>query len=148
MIPALFVELAALPTNPNGKLDRAALPAPDGARPAPAGSYVAPTGEAEETMAAIWARVLGVDRVGAEDDFFELGGHSLLATQVISRVRTTFGTEIPLSALFDRPTVRALAADVVERILAEMEQLSEAEVLQLLDADSPDATTDEDGVTR
>ncbi|MEU9191384.1 amino acid adenylation domain-containing protein [Streptomyces sp. NPDC048484] len=148
MIPTLFVELAALPTNPNGKLDRAALPAPDGARPAPAGSYVAPTGEAEETMAAIWARVLGVDRVGAEDDFFELGGHSLLATQVISRVRTTFGTEIPLSALFDRPTVRALAADVVERILAEMEQLSEAEVLQLLDADSPDATTDEDGVTR
>ncbi|GAA2428700.1 hypothetical protein GCM10010191_47350 [Actinomadura vinacea] len=148
MVPAVFVELAALPVTPNGKLDRTALPALDGARPELAGGYVAPSGEAEEALAEIWAQVLGVDRVGAVDDFFELGGHSLLATQMISRVRARFGIEIPLAASFDRPTVRALAADVEQRIWAEIENLSEAEVLRLLDAGPPAATTDEDGVTR
>ena len=104
MVPAVFVELAALPLTPNGKVDRAALP-DAGRGPPGAGGYVAPRPGAEELLAGIWARVLGVDRVGAGDNFFELGGHSLLATQVISRVREVFGAEVPLAALFDRPTV-------------------------------------------
>ncbi|MCW6009376.1 amino acid adenylation domain-containing protein, partial [Micromonospora sp. CPCC 205371] len=110
MIPSIFTELAGLPLNPNGKIDRAALPAPDTSRPELGSGYVAPATAAEERLAGIWAEVLGVARVGSADDFFELGGHSLLATQVISRIRTVFGVEVPLAALFDRPTIAGLAA--------------------------------------
>ena len=110
MIPAVFTELAVLPLTPNGKLDRAALPVPGTGRPETGGTYVAPRGETEELLAGIWAQVLGLDRVGAQDNFFELGGHSLLATRVISRVREVFGTEVPVAALFDHPTVAGLAA--------------------------------------
>ncbi|MEU9191492.1 condensation domain-containing protein, partial [Streptomyces sp. NPDC048484] len=109
MVPAVFVELAALPLTANGKVDRAALPSPDGARPE-LGEYVAPSGVAEDLLAGIWAQVLGVDRVGTVDNFFELGGDSLLATQVATRIRRMFGVDIPLTVLFDEPTVRGLAA--------------------------------------
>src|SRR6266566_5961562 len=110
MIPAVFTELAALPLTPSGKVDRAALPAPDATRPEVGGRYVAPRTETERVLAGIWAQVLGIDRVGAEDNFFALGGHSLLATRVISRIRRVFGAEVPVAALFDQPTVSALAA--------------------------------------
>ncbi len=110
MIPAVFTELAALPLTTNGKLDRAALPAPDAGRPELAGRYMVPVTPAEELLAGIWAQVLGLDRVGADDNFFDLGGHSLLATQVISQIRGVFGAETPLAFLFDHPTVRDLAA--------------------------------------
>ncbi|MEU0032350.1 amino acid adenylation domain-containing protein, partial [Streptomyces sp. NPDC006335] len=113
MVPSVFTELAALPLTPAGKVDRAALPLPDVARPELDGAYVTPATPAEELLAGIWAQLLEVDRVGADDDFFELGGHSLLATQVVSRVREVFGAEVPLVALFDHPTVRGLA-EVVE----------------------------------
>ena len=103
MIPAVFTELAALPLTANGKLDRAALPAPDAGRPELAGGYVAPATPAEELLAGIWAQVLGITQVGTTDSFFDLGGHSLLATQVISRIRAVFGVEIPLADLFDQP---------------------------------------------
>ncbi|MEA2693507.1 MAG: hypothetical protein QOJ16_2894, partial [Acidobacteriota bacterium] len=114
-IPAAFVRLPALPVNANGKVDRAALPAPEGERPAPAESYVAPRTPVEEGLAAIWTELLRLDRVGVEDDFFALGGHSLLATQVLSRVRRDHGVEVPLRALFEAPTVAALAAEVERR---------------------------------
>ena len=116
MVPGVFVELAALPLSPNGKVDRAALPAPEGVRPE-VGGFVAPRTATEELLAGIWAEVLGLDRVGATDHFFELGGHSLLATQVMSRVRAAFGAEVPLAALFDRPTVVGLA-EVVDELVA------------------------------
>ncbi|HEX3529710.1 MAG TPA: amino acid adenylation domain-containing protein [Thermoanaerobaculia bacterium] len=113
MIPTAFVLLDSLPLSPNGKVDRRRLPAP-GLPPAASGSrFVAPRTPTEERLAAIWADLLGIDRlggrVGAEDDFFELGGHSLLATQVVSRVRETFGVELPLRAFFEAATVTALA---------------------------------------
>ena len=108
MIPAVFTELAALPLTPSGKLDRAALPGPD-ARPGLAGGYVAPATPAQELLAGIWARVLGVDRPGASDSFFDLGGHSLLATQMISRIGAVFGAEVTLADLFDQPTIAGLA---------------------------------------
>ncbi|MCX4231274.1 condensation domain-containing protein [Streptomyces sp. A15ISP2-DRY2] len=112
MVPSVFVELAALPLTVNGKLDRVALPDPEGARAA-LGVFVAPSGTTEELLAGLWAQLLGVDRVGATDNFFELGGHSLLATQVISRIRDVFGADVPVATMFDRPTVRDLA-DAVE----------------------------------
>ncbi|MBW3656898.1 MAG: methyltransferase, partial [Gemmatimonadetes bacterium] len=110
MVPGAFVVLEAFPVTPNGKVDRGALPAPD--TPGSRGTYVAPRTPAEERMAAIWAEVLGVERVGADDHFFDLGGHSLLATQLVSRVRKAFGTELPLRAVFEAPTLARLARRV------------------------------------
>ncbi|HEX2188130.1 MAG TPA: amino acid adenylation domain-containing protein, partial [Longimicrobiaceae bacterium] len=111
MVPAALVVLDQLPLNANGKVDRAALPAPEHGAGA---ELVAPRTPTEEVLAGIWAEVLGVDQVGAGSSFFELGGHSLLATQVISRVRQAFGTEVPLRALFEAPTVAGLAERVEE----------------------------------
>ncbi|HEX2190270.1 MAG TPA: condensation domain-containing protein, partial [Longimicrobiaceae bacterium] len=111
MVPSAFVVLDALPTTPNGKVDRAALPEPDPGRGG-AGEYVAPRTPAEEVLAAAWAAVLGVERVGARDDFFALGGHSLLAMQVAARVRDALGVELPVRALFEARTLERLAARV------------------------------------
>ncbi|MCB1033211.1 MAG: non-ribosomal peptide synthetase, partial [Acidobacteria bacterium] len=110
MLPSALVMLDALPLTPNGKLDRKALPVPRGFRPDEAGTFLAPRGQMEELVAGLWAEVLGIEKVGAEDDFFVLGGHSLLATQVISRLRDALGVEVPLRDLFEHPTVAGLAA--------------------------------------
>jgi amino acid adenylation domain-containing protein len=112
MVPSAVVYLEALPLSPSGKVDRSALPAPEGVRPELAREYVAPRDETEEKLAATCAELLGVDRVGVYDNFFELGGHSLLATQFISRVRETFDVELPLRTLFERPTVADLAGQI------------------------------------
>jgi amino acid adenylation domain-containing protein/non-ribosomal peptide synthase protein (TIGR01720 family) len=109
MVPAVFVVLDALPLTPSGKVDRKALPAPDGARPALAGTFAAPRNELEETVAGIWADVLGLPSVGIHDNFFELGGHSLIATQLASRLREAFHADIPLATLFNAPSVEQLA---------------------------------------
>ncbi|AKA23541.1 non-ribosomal peptide synthase/polyketide synthase [Pseudomonas chlororaphis] len=111
MVPAHLLFLDRLPLNPNGKLDRQALPKPDASQAQPA--WVAPQGEVEQQVAAIWADILGVERVGRSEHFFELGGHSLLAMQVVSRLRHALGLEVPLRTLFEQPRldgfVRALA---------------------------------------
>jgi amino acid adenylation domain-containing protein len=111
MLPSAFVVLEAFPVTPNGKVDRGALPAPD-TPGSSGGTYVAPRTPAEARMAGIWAEVLGVERVGAEDHFFDLGGHSLLATQLVSRVREAFRTELPLRAVFEAPTLAELTGRV------------------------------------
>ncbi|MEP7013026.1 MAG: amino acid adenylation domain-containing protein [Acidobacteriota bacterium] len=110
MIPAAFVSLPALPLTSSGKLDRQALTAPEWRRPEDL--YQAPRTPVEEILAGIWSDLLGLDRVGANDHFFELGGHSLLATQVMSRVRSAFGFDLPLRDLFESPTLSGLAARV------------------------------------
>ena len=115
MVPSAFVILGALPLTPNGKVDRRALPAPD-FEGLTAIQCVAPRTPVEEALADIWRQVLALDSLGVRDNFFELGGHSLLATQVVSRVRKLFGAELPLRALFESPTVEALAHVVEERL--------------------------------
>ena len=112
MLPASFVVLEALPLTANGKVDRQALPAPDGARADLDRAFVAARTKTEEVLAGIWSRLLGRERVSIHDDFFELGGHSLLGMQLISRVREAMNVELNVRALFDAPTVCAFAAKV------------------------------------
>ncbi|MFI6442940.1 amino acid adenylation domain-containing protein, partial [Streptomyces sp. NPDC050759] len=115
MVPSVIVELPEIPLLPSGKVDRSRLPVPEAERPDLSAGYVAPRGPVQEVLAGIWADLLGLDRVGAEDDFFELGGHSLLVTRVMSRVRDTFDVEVPFGALFDAPTVAGLADAIDEQ---------------------------------
>ena len=121
MMPSVFVALDALPLTPNGKIDRDALPAPDGAAVLRDVALLAPRTPVEERLAAIVATLLDVAEIGVGDNFFLLGGHSLLGTQLIARVRDTFGVELPLRAVFDHPTVEALAAQIERAIVARLE---------------------------
>ncbi|CAD5108459.1 non-ribosomal peptide synthetase [Zestomonas carbonaria] len=110
MVPAHLLFLETLPLTPNGKLDRKALPQPDANQMQQ--TYVAPRTELEQQVAAIWAEVLKIERVGLADNFFELGGHSLLATQVTSRIHIELGVNLPLALLFQTETLQAYAASV------------------------------------
>ncbi|WP_025858616.1 non-ribosomal peptide synthetase [Pseudomonas sp. CHM02] len=108
MVPLHWLWLDRLPLNANGKLDRKALPALEIGQ-LQSQDYLAPRNELETTLAAIWAEVLKVERVGVQDNFFELGGHSLLATQIASRVQKTLQRDVPLRAMFECSTVGELA---------------------------------------
>ncbi|HYK42526.1 MAG TPA: amino acid adenylation domain-containing protein, partial [Thermoanaerobaculia bacterium] len=126
MVPSAFVSLRQFPLTGNGKIDRRALPSPEAA--ATERAYTEPRTPTEATVARVWAEVLRVPRVGAEDNFFDLGGHSLLLTQVVARLRNVLANDLPIRWLFEAQTVAALAekidaaerADVV-RILDELE---------------------------
>jgi non-ribosomal peptide synthase protein (TIGR01720 family) len=120
MVPAYFVFLAELPVNPNGKVDRKALPAPDLSEQMEQ-QYVAPRTATEETLAQIWAEVLGLERVGIRDNFFELGGHSILALGVISRANQA-GLRIALREIFEHQTIDQLAARVESGSTVQAEQ--------------------------
>jgi hypothetical protein len=145
LVPSAFVTLGSLPLTPGGKVDRRALPAPEGG-----GECVPPRTAAERELARVWSEVLGVERVGVYDDFFELGGHSLLAARVAARVRQGLGVDLPLPVLFEAPTVAALAEEIarrrkeqedgrqLDRLLEEIEGLSEEEVEAALTGDQPD----------
>ncbi|OZM74640.1 non-ribosomal peptide synthetase [Amycolatopsis antarctica] len=106
MVPQTVLAIPEFPLTPNGKLDRAALPAPDAAATGPAQG---PRDHVEERLCAVFSRTLGVPGIGIDDDFFALGGHSLLVTKLVSRIRAELGVELPIRALFEEPTVRGLA---------------------------------------
>ncbi|EGO65799.1 non-ribosomal peptide synthetase [Acetonema longum] len=110
MIPAVFIQLDNMPLTPNGKIDRRALPEPEGDFHTGT-AYVAPRTETEQRMARIWQDVLGTAKagIGIEDNFFELGGHSLKAVTLASRLHKEFGVEVPLRKVFERPTIKELA---------------------------------------
>ncbi|MEO0645546.1 MAG: amino acid adenylation domain-containing protein, partial [Cyanobacteria bacterium J06650_10] len=110
MIPAAFVLLPSLPLTPNGKVNRRELPKPSIADLQAPTTYVAPRNQLEQQLVEIWQDVLNLDKIGIHDSFFELGGHSLLAAQVISRIQTICQLTLPLSHLFETPTIAELAA--------------------------------------
>ncbi|MEO8429885.1 MAG: amino acid adenylation domain-containing protein [Acidobacteriota bacterium] len=109
MVPQLFIPIDEIPLTSNTKVDRLALPAPAGTRPEIRKEFVPPRTASEEKLAEVWRRLLGIDRVGVDDDFFELGGHSLKAAQAIARIQEVFGVDLPLRQLFETPTVAGLA---------------------------------------
>ena len=111
MVPASLTLLPELPLTPNGKLDRRALPAPIWEEQG-AASFTAPRTPVELQIAEIWTEILGLERIGVEDDFFHLGGHSLLAARVVTQVRELFEIGLSVRALFERPTLAAFAAHV------------------------------------
>ena len=113
MVPQRVVLLDAMPLNANGKIDRAALPAPEAETAAPApGTTARPRTETELAVAAVWAEMLKRDAISATDNFFELGGHSLLAIRILGRLSRTFGMRLSMRTLFDAPTVAQLAAEI------------------------------------
>ena len=112
MIPSVFVALPALPYTENGKLDRRALPKPDGGRPELAAPYVAPRNLVERQVAYVWQEILGVSPIGALDEFFDLGGDSLAAMTMLAQVRRDLGVELPPGVLLSAPTVAGFAARI------------------------------------
>ena len=114
MVPSAFVVMPALPRLASGKVDRRALPAPEAAQGEPRREYAAPGTAVEQVLAALWEELLGVERVGLDDDFFVLGGHSLLATTLLFRIRETLQVQLPLRRVFDAPTLAELARQVVD----------------------------------
>jgi acyl carrier protein len=111
MIPGQFAALDIIPLTPNGKVDRKSLPAPS-TQMAGGGKGGAPKTQTQKAIAEIWSDLLKADGIGIDDDFFDLGGHSLAATALIQRLRSTFGVELKLAILFDRPSIAGLAEAV------------------------------------
>ena len=112
MIPAVLVRLEELPLLPNGKVDRAALPAPVSSAWRDGQEYVAPSSETERVLVEIWESLLDVRPISVDEHFFRLGGHSMLVVRLMAQIRRRLGVEVPLAALFEHPTVRGLAARV------------------------------------
>jgi amino acid adenylation domain-containing protein len=132
MVPGAFVQISALPSNSNGKLDRSALPDPASDNRIEDADYREPGTATEEQLVQILKRLLGVERVGADDNFFLLGFHSLLATQVAARVHERYGIQLGLRHLFEAKTVARLASEVDRQLLEKVNLMSDEEVARHL----------------
>ncbi|WP_329110288.1 amino acid adenylation domain-containing protein [Micromonospora sp. NBC_01699] len=133
MVPGHVLVLETMPLNTAGKIDRRNLPTD--VLDIDTREHVPPATEVEELVATTWGEVLGRDRIGALDDFFDLGGHSLLATRAVARLGAALDLEIPIRTLFVHSTVEAFAAALEELLVTDLEQLSDDEVVRLLDKD-------------
>ena len=144
MIPTSFVFLECLPVTPNGKINRRLLPEPGRSRPDLATPMASPRNDIERELVRVWADVLALDMVGIGDNFFDLGGDSLSASRIIARVLERFQLDIPMSQLFNAPTIADMAAVITAHqdkilseqalaaLLNELESLSEAEAARIL----------------
>ncbi len=133
MVPSVLVVLEALPLIPNGKVDRQALPVPEQRHSEPETAFVTPQTPIEKELANIWSEVLNIEQVGIYDNFFDIGGHSLIATQLMSRVRTRLGVEIPLRELFGSPTIKELSEIVELALVANSSSPKIDEMLDLIE---------------
>jgi len=132
MLPSAFVQLDRLPLSPHGKLDRAALPQPTAENILREDSLEGPQSPIEEHLGVVLSGLLGVARVGSEDNFFTLGGHSLMGAQLIAKIRENFGVELSLRCLFDEPTPRGMSAEIERLIHARLAAMSEDEAQRLV----------------
>ncbi|MGN6712418.1 non-ribosomal peptide synthetase [Anaerocolumna jejuensis] len=145
MVPSRFMFISEIPVLESGKLDKNSLPSMEDVRPDIDAAYAEPRSQMEAAIAQIWCEILKIDRVGIYDNFFDLGGQSLMATQIVSRIRSTLGMEIPLHVLFEAAsTVEQTAAAIeryqleqyepeeLEQLLSELEGLSEEELAAIL----------------
>jgi len=120
MVPAHFVLLEALPTTPNGKVNRRALRTAHLAPEERRGEFMAPRNSVEEILAEIWQKLLGVERVGVHDNFFDLGGHSLQGIRLMSHISDALGIDLQVRAVFEAPTLGELAAVVAEEMARQL----------------------------
>jgi acyl carrier protein len=134
MLPFCFIPLQEVPLSANGKLDRKQLPQADQLL-ASTETYCAPTNDTEETIAALFANILQLEKVGIHDNFFLLGGHSLLATQLAAAIRSAFDCPFELKEIFDHPTVYQISLAVIEQsmLLLGIDDLDDDDLLALLD---------------
>jgi nonribosomal peptide synthetase DhbF len=135
MVPSVFVVLDALPLNANGKLDRSALPVAEAGRAQVGVAFREPVSETQRVLAGVWGEVLGVSRVGVDDDFFRLGGHSLAAMRVMARLRELRQVEVPVRELFREPTLCGLAERVDSYLAAAHTGPAEGGAIGRLDRD-------------
>jgi len=129
MIPSEMIVLDKFPLTANGKVDRKALPTPDGSGLSRK-AYEAPEGELEQSLAAIWQDLLKVERVGRHDNFFDLGGHSLLVITLVARINEQFDISVSVTEFFNRPTLIEITEKVVDLLI---NNYSESDVLLALD---------------
>ncbi len=127
MLPSHVIRIPELPLNINGKLDRERLPDPDTELHGTATGYRAPRTTIESQLAAIWAELLGLKRIGVDDNFFDLGGHSLLLTRLVSRVEKEWNITLSIRVFFEAPTIAELALEIEDVLLSEIEGLTEEE---------------------
>jgi amino acid adenylation domain-containing protein len=114
MVPSAFVILDEFPKSPSGKVDRRSLPSFEGLKPEMAVSLATPRTQTEEVLVALWSETMKIDAVGVDANFFEMGGHSLLAMQLVSRIRQVFEIDLPLSAIFEFPTISGIGKQIDE----------------------------------
>jgi amino acid adenylation domain-containing protein len=133
MVPAVFITLNTIPLTPSGKVNRRALPAPAATAIQRDEEMVAPRTPTEQQLAAIWTDLLGVPQVGVNDNFFALGGHSLLALRVLLRIQEEFQIELPLSAIFETPTIAGLALKIVQSQAQRVDDVTLAQLLSELE---------------
>ena len=134
MVPSTFVQLEQLPLSAHGKLERSALPTPTTLNVLDDDSYEAPQSPIEERLAGFLTVLLGVARVGRDDNFFDLGGHSLMGTQMITKIHESFGVELSLRSIFDHPTLREMSSEIEKLIRVKLESMSEDEAQRLFDS--------------
>ncbi len=134
MVPSKFVKIARLPLTTHGKVDRAALPTPTPANILTDDRFDPPQSEVEHWLAALLTNLLGVDRIGRDDNFFRLGGHSLMGAQLIAKIQERFGVELSLRSLFDHPSVHGIASEIDNLIRSQLNAMSDEEAQRVLDA--------------
>jgi amino acid adenylation domain-containing protein len=134
MVPPTFVIVADLPMTAHGKVDRTALPKPTAENQLSDDPFEAPQSETERWLASFLTGLLGVARVGRDDNFFNLGGHSLMGAQLIAKVQQRFGVELPLRSLFDRPTIAEISSEIERLVHAKLQTMTDEEAQRLLES--------------